>query len=139
MINKIIIGFFILMTLFFVGIVIKVKMYFHAIEIEVINSQKIYNKHIKMLDSTLNLENVKQKLRVEYAEKLETELKRNRKIFVSTSGNRNEYLTLTCYFFNENSLNEESIKNSINTWKKLGFKKVTITDGYQNSYSLKLQ
>lgn len=139
MIKKIAIGISIIMALLFLGIFIKVKMYFHKVETEAIETQTKYINHLKMLDSLFNLENEKEKLRIDYADKLEKEFKKHSmRVIVTTSGTKNQTLNLRCVFFNEATLKESSMKNSIDTWRKLGFTKAIISDGYQNSYSLKL-
>lgn len=139
MIKKIVICISVIMVLLFIGIFIKVKMHFYKIEVEAIESQTKYNNHIKMMDSLFNLENEKQKLRIEYAKKLEMEFRKNQlRAIVTTSGATNKTLKLTCIFFNTSTLKEDSMKNSIDMWRKLGFTKVIISDGYQNSYTLKL-
>ena len=139
MLKNIIITISIIMTLFFLGIFIKVKMYFHKVETEALETQTKYINHLKMLDSLFNLEDEKEKLRIEYADKLEKEFKKHSmRVIVTTSGTKNQTLNLRCIFFNEATIKENSMKNSIDTWRKLGFTKVIISDGYQNSNTLKL-
>jgi hypothetical protein len=128
-----------IMALLFLGLFISFKMYLNKSEIQLAQTQNKMTQANRMMDSLISLEDEKQKIRIQYAENLEKDFRKiNKNVIVTTYGIKDQNLKLTCLYFNETSLELDSIKNSILTWRKLGFVRVTITDGYQFSNTLKL-
>lgn len=127
------------MALLFLFMFASFKIYLNRSEIKLTESQNRMDQTNRMLDSLADLEKEKQRIRIAYGEKLQQEFfKKNKRVFVDISGDKNQNLTLTCLFFNQDSMKLDAIKNCILVWRKLGFQQVTFTDGYQFSNTLKL-